>query len=63
MMRTDLTEEEVDNVVREYKDYLCNLACTDTYVEYHKLKTKLLTDAAVEDMTKMIQGVFLNKNS
>ena len=27
------------------------------------LQTKLLTDAAVEDMTKMIQGVFLNKNS
>lgn len=27
------------------------------------LQAKLLTDAAVEDMTKMIQGVFLIKNS
>lgn len=26
------------------------------------LQEKLLTDAAVEDMTKMIQGVFLNNN-
>ena len=27
------------------------------------LQAKLLTDAAVEDMTKMIQGVFLIKNT
>lgn len=44
MMRTDLTEEEVDDLVQEYKDYVCNLAVKDTYVEYQSFKTKLLTD-------------------
>lgn len=44
MMRTDLTEEEVDDLVKEYNHYLCNLACTDTYVEYQSFKTKLLSD-------------------
>lgn len=44
MMRTDLTEEELDDLVREYNDYLCNLAAKDTHVEYQSFKTKLLSD-------------------
>lgn len=44
MMRTDLSEEELDDLVREYNDYLCNLAAKDTHVEYHSFKTKLLSD-------------------
>lgn len=41
MMCTDLTEEEVDDLVSEYTVYITNLACADTFQEYTTIKNNL----------------------